>query len=159
MNKALGSLWAGVCVLWAQAPENTPVPYTLADRDRLIRVEARIEALEKRIDALEKRMDAIDRRIDGLERQMEARFSGVERQLDALYNLFIGLFSGFVALVVGAMGLIWWVVQDRRKTLRPIEDSIEQHRRLVAALIRRAPNSPEIASLLEEAGFLQPQAK
>ncbi|MDW8416673.1 MAG: hypothetical protein RML92_03880, partial [Bacteroidia bacterium] len=87
------------------------------------------------------------------------RFAGVERQLDALYNLFIGLFSGFVALVVGAMGLIWWVVQDRRKTLRPIEDSIEQHRRLVAALIRRAPNSPEIASLLEEAGFLQPQAK
>lgn len=119
------------------------MPYTLANRERLIRVEARIEVLEKRIDALEKR-------IDGLERQIDARFTGIERQLDALYSLFIGLFSGFVALVVGAMGLIWWVVQDRRRILRPIEDSVEQHRRLVAALIRRAPSNPEIASLLEE---------
>ncbi|MDW8236634.1 MAG: hypothetical protein RMK98_08465, partial [Bacteroidia bacterium] len=134
----------------AYAQKEIIVPFTLADRDRLIRLEARIDALEKRIDALEKRIDA-------LEKQLDSRFAGIERQIDALYNLFIALFSAFVALVVGTMGMLWWVVQDRRKTIRPLEDSVEEHRRLVSILKKRALTNPDLAALLEEAGIALPK--
>ncbi|MCS6790769.1 MAG: hypothetical protein NZ580_07305 [Bacteroidia bacterium] len=48
-----------IVLLQAQTPENTPVPFTLADQYRLIRLEARIEALEKQIEGLERQIEAL----------------------------------------------------------------------------------------------------
>ncbi|MCS7153556.1 MAG: hypothetical protein NZ989_06395 [Bacteroidia bacterium] len=157
MNRLRWMVGAGLlCLSWGQAPETTPVPFTLADRDRLIRVEARVEALEKRINALEKQVEArftaLEKRVEGLEQQVEARFTAIEKQLEMLTYLFIGLFSGFVALVVGVLGMLWWVVQDRRKVLRPIEESVEEYRRVMAVLRKRARDNPELAAFLDEAG-------
>ena len=36
------------------------IPFTQDDRDRLIRVEAKIDALDKRMDGLDKRIDGMD---------------------------------------------------------------------------------------------------
>ena len=82
------------------------MPYTLADRERLVRVEMRLDNIDDRIDNLDKRMDGLDKRMDRLE-------VGIQEVRNAVWNLFyamIGLIGVFVAV------LVW----DRRKTLYPV---------------------------------------
>ncbi len=42
------------------------VPYTLEDRDRLIRVQTRLYELDKRFEQIDKRFEQIDRRFDDM---------------------------------------------------------------------------------------------
>ncbi len=94
---------------------NTPVSFTLGDRDRLHTVELKMEALEKtvdvRFDAMQKQIDA---RFDAIQRQMDTRFEAVDRRLDAMDKRFdflqsllwtivsvlLALCGGIVALAV-----------------------------------------------------------
>jgi len=39
--------------------DNTPIPFTLGDRDRLVRLEANQRAYEYRFDAIDKRLDSL----------------------------------------------------------------------------------------------------
>ncbi len=67
------------------------VPFTLDDRDRLIRVEEGLKAVNQRIDGLEKRVDA-------------------------LYNLMQILIAAVIAQTVGVIGFVLW---GRRTALSP----------------------------------------
>ncbi len=72
------------------------VPYTLADRDRMIQVEAKV-------DALSARFDQVDRRIDRMEDKFDTWFT-----------------RGF-GLVLGAIfALFGFIIFDRRTTLAPV---------------------------------------
>ncbi len=73
------------------------VPYTLEDRDRLIRVEARLAEIDKRFEDFNK------------------RFESLERQIDRLVMI-------FTALVVCIIGFALW---DRRTMIRPFEDKVK----------------------------------
>ena len=80
---------------------NQAVPYTLADRDRLIKVETKIEGLEKRVDLLDQN---INDRIDRLEDKFDTYFTW-----------------GF-GLVLGAIfALFGFILYDRRTTLAPVK--------------------------------------
>src|SRR3989339_762830 len=74
------------------------IPYTQEDRDRLIRVETRLEeglkAVNQRIDGLEK---SINQRIDGLEKSINQR-------IDSLQNLVYVVISGIFVLI----GFVLW---------------------------------------------------
>jgi hypothetical protein len=73
------------------------VPYTLADRDRMIQVEAKV-------DALSARFDQVDRRIDRMEDKFDTYFTW-----------------GF-GLVLGAIfALFGFIIFDRRTTLAPVK--------------------------------------
>ena len=78
------------------------IPYTLEDRERLIRVETKLEesykVLHSRIDAVDKRIDAVDKRIDDVK--------------GLLYVLIAAIF----AQTVGVVGFVVW---DRRTALSP----------------------------------------
>ncbi len=74
------------------------IPYTLEDRERIIRIESRMDVLEARMDALEMKMDA--------------RFDLLNARIDTLFWL-VGLLAGLVLLMFGF--LIW----DRRTALKP----------------------------------------
>jgi len=71
------------------------VPYTPEDRDRLIRVEARLGEIDKRFE------------------DFNMRFESLERQIDRLAVI-------FTALVVCIIGFALW---DRKTMIRPFEDS------------------------------------
>ena len=73
------------------------VPYTLEDRDRLIRVEARLGEIDKRFEDFNK------------------RFESLERQIDRLAVI-------STALVVCIIGFALW---DRRTMIRPFEDKVK----------------------------------
>ncbi len=80
---------------YAQSQE---VPYTLEDRDRLVRVESRMDALEMKVDA----------RFD----QLNSKFEQLNSRIDTLFWV-ISLLAMLMILVFGF--LIW----DRRTALRP----------------------------------------
>jgi hypothetical protein len=73
------------------------VPYTLADRDRMIQVEAKV-------DALSARFDQVDRRIDRMEDKFDTYLTwGFGLVLGAIFALFV------------------FIIFDRRTTLAPVK--------------------------------------
>ena len=71
------------------------VPYTLADRDRAILTEAKINALEAK---------------------MEFKFDSQQRQLDDIKSLFYWGFGILITLFIFMLGYMIW---DRRTAMQP----------------------------------------
>lgn len=87
------------------------MPYTLDDRDRAIRLEAKLETIEVKMGALDSKMDA-------LESKMNVKFESIQIQINQLYTLFYWGFGILITLFVFMMGYMMW---DRRK-MRKWED-------------------------------------
>jgi len=78
------------------------VPYTLSDRDRLIQVEVKVDAINGRIDQL-------DKRIDRMEDTFQTYFTwGFGTVLGAIFALF-----GFI-------------LYDRRTTVAPVKRELDK---------------------------------
>ena len=105
------------------------VPYTLADRDRAIRTEARMETLEARMSSLEKRMD-----------DLQAQMNRIETKFD---NYFMW---GFGMVLMSIFGLVGFIIYDRRTTLAPVEGKTE---RIIKALRERAEKDPVLMEALK----------
>lgn len=105
------------------------VPYTLADRDRVIRIEARMETLESRMSGLEKRMD-----------DLQTQMNRIETTFD---NCFMW---GFGMVLMSIFGLVGFIVYDRRTTLAPVEGKTE---RIIKALRERAEKDPVLMEALK----------
>src|ERR1035437_8438196 len=81
------------------------VPYTLADRDRAIRLEAKMEANDVKMEALESKMNV--------------KFDSIQKQLDQLSLLF---YWGFGILITFFIFMLGYVIWDRRTALQPALD-------------------------------------
>lgn len=94
-------------VLMLKAQEHS-IPYAQADRDRMVRLETKVEALDKRM--------------DDLTLNINARFSEVNKKIDRLEDKFDSYFMwGFGLVLMSIFGLIGFVIYDRRTTLAPVE--------------------------------------
>jgi len=113
------------------------VPYTLADRDRLIQVEANVNGLRNEMNA---KFEAVNMRFDSL-----------DAQFDSIYWI-LGV---VVALMLFMLGFIIW---DRRTTLSPINSEIEELKRanekMKAIFIKQAESQPKLLEILKNAGIL-----
>ena len=100
------------------------VPYTLADRDRTIRLEAKMEAFDAKMEALESKMDS-------QESKMDVKFEAVNARIDYLF----WLQGVIVALILFILGYMIW---DRRTALQPAlaqaSKAEENSRTLIATL-------------------------
>jgi prefoldin subunit 5 len=148
------------------------VPYTLEDRDRLIRVETRLEGVDKRFEQIDKRFEQIDKRFEQIDKrfeqidkrfeqidkrfeQVDKRFEQVERRIERLENI---MMWGFGLLFTGMMGLVGFVLWDRRTALAPAirknKELEEREERLEHALKEYAFKNPELAEILRHVGLL-----
>jgi hypothetical protein len=134
------------------------VPYTLADRDRLIQVEANVNGVRNemgslrnemnaKFDAVNNRFDAVNNRFDAV----DAKFDAMNSKIDSLY-----WFQGVVvALIIFILGFIIW---DRRTTLAPINSEIEKlkqaNEKMKAIFIKQAESQPKLLEILKNAGIL-----
>lgn len=122
----------------------TEVPYTLEDRDRVIRVEAKMETLEARMEALETKMEA-------LETKMDVKFEMVNSRIDYLFWI-IGFLASLMIFMLGYM--IW----DRRTALKPAidktNDANEKSKSLILVLKDYAKKNPEFAEIMRSHGIL-----
>ena len=110
------------------------VPYTLDDRDRIIRVEAKMEALETK---------------------MDIKFDSQQMQLNDIKTLFYWGFGILITLFVFMFGYMIW---DRRTAMKPALDKVEgaedKSRNLIFVLREYARKTPELAEIMKVHGLL-----
>jgi len=135
--KYKNGLFAVLSVLLLSDAFAQGVPYTLEDRDRIIRVEAKVEQIDKRFEQIDKRFEQIDGRIGRLEDTM------------------LGGFGLLFTTMVGMVGFVLW---DRRTTLAPaIRESRElreREERLERVLKEVALKDANVAEALRHVGLI-----
>ena len=92
------------------------IPFTLEDRDRIIRLEENqregFRAIMQRIDDTNKRIDDTNKRIEDTNKRIE----DTNKRIDDMINIMLW---GFGVLFAGMMSLIGFVIWDRRSALAP----------------------------------------
>ncbi|MBI9063201.1 MAG: hypothetical protein JEZ14_14565 [Marinilabiliaceae bacterium] len=117
------------------------IPYTQADRDRLVRVETRLDNVEKSMDNL---------RVELREGQASIR------------NLIYGLIYSIFGLIGVLVALVIW---DRRTAIRPVasaldlekervSDEVRIRKKLIKALKEAAEKDTNIREAMKHAGLL-----
>jgi hypothetical protein len=113
------------------------VPYTLADRDRAILTEAKINALDIRFESIDK------------------QFMYQQRQIDDIKTLFYWGFGILITLFIFMFGYIIW---DRRTAMQPALDQSlkaeENSRNLILSLREYAQKHVDLAEILRSHGLL-----
>jgi hypothetical protein len=113
------------------------VPYTLADRDRTIRLETKMEALEIKMDAQESNMNV--------------KFDAVNSRIDYLF----WLQGVIVALILFMFGYMIW---DRRTALQPAlekaSDANGKNTTLIQTLREYSKKHADLAEILRTHGIL-----
>ena len=127
------------------------VPYTLADRDRTIRLEAKMEAFDAKMEALESKMDSQESKMDVKFSKMDVKFEAVNARIDYLF----WLQGVIVALIMFMLGYTIW---DRRTALQPAlaqaSKAEENSRTLIATLREYAKKHADLAEILRSHGIL-----
>ncbi len=111
----------------------TDVPFTLEDRDRLIRIEARLDAMDKRFEQVDKRFEEqrdnmnkrfeeqradVNKRFEELRGDMNKRFEQVDKRFEQAFHFIWILATIFTAITAATIGFAIW---DRRTMIRPFE--------------------------------------
>jgi len=117
------------------------LPYTLDDRDRAIRTEAKMEALDAKMEALETKMDV--------------RFESIQKQIDQISTMFYWGFGILITLFIFMLGYMIW---DRRTALQPALDKVADAEAKSANLIRvlreYSKKHADLAEILRTHGVL-----
>jgi predicted PurR-regulated permease PerM len=124
------------------------VPFTLDDRDRIIRTEEQLNSLRNEMNA---RFEASDVKIESIRNEMKSGFEAVDKRFDFFYWA-IGI---LISLMLFLLGYIIW---DRRTALNPIlaktiilEDRVKKLENISK---EQAKKDPAFAELLRAAGML-----
>ena len=108
---------------------NTPVPFTLGDRDRLMRNEQKIDAFRT---------------------EMNVRFESVDKQFESVKEQISFLTTLIIFVLGGLMSLIGFVIYDRRTAIKPVQ---REQAKLEDALIEYSKKHPEFRDILKNAGI------
>jgi len=103
------------------------IPFTLDDRDRIIRTEHEIKSLKT---------------------EMTVRFEAVDRRFDQLFNFFWAIIGMFTTMMVAIFGFAFW---DRKLSLASLK---REDQRIVSVLIEFAKTQPKLSESLKNAGLL-----
>ena len=126
-------LWLPGLRAWSQE-QQVLVPYTLADRDRAIQTEAKMNTLETK---------------------MDVKLESIQRQLDQLTTLF---YWGFGILITFFIFMLGYMIWDRRTALQPALDKANEadskSTNLIRSLKEYSRKHPDLAEILRSHGIL-----
>jgi len=135
------------------------VPFTLEDRDRLIKLEVEVSALNARVDQLDKNLNGridelgnrLDGRIDELNNRVDGRFDEVNKRIDRLEDTFTSLFMwGFGMMLTAIFGLFGFILYDRRTTIAPVR---REHDKFLKVLRDYGLSDEKMRELLKKAAL------
>ncbi len=151
MRLRLGVLWIALLYLGAAfrpCLAGQEVPFTLEDRDRLVRIETALKTFQESVD---ERFEQVEKRFE----QVDKRFDEVNARIGQMMNFIWILASVFGGLVAVTIGFAIW---DRRTAmgppLRKIQEVEEREVRVERALRLLAEKDPKIREAFREAGLL-----
>ena len=107
--------------------ETKEIPFTLDDRDRIIRTEQKVESLQTDINA---------------------RFGAIDKRFDQLFNFLWAFIGIFTAMMVSVFGFAFW---DRKLSLAPMK---RENTKMLLALRDYAEHQPKLRDILKNAGLL-----
>ena len=115
------------------------VPYTLADRDRLIRVEADQKALRNEMNA---KFDGVDAKFEA----MNAKFEAMDSKIQVLY-------SGFGIMITLMLFLFGYIVFDRKTSMQPLQQQVFElklsNEKIISIIKQRAETDNGFKELLK----------
>ncbi|HNW74840.1 MAG: hypothetical protein PHP04_08255 [Bacteroidales bacterium] len=122
------------------------IPFTLDDRDRIIRTEQKVESLRTELNTkIDTKVDALDKKIDtkfdGLRAEMNARF-------DQLFNFLWAIIGIFTTMMISVFGFAFW---DRKLSLAPVK---KDQTRIIESLRQLSETQPKLREILKNAGLL-----
>ena len=134
---------------------NTPVPFTLGDRDRLMRNEQNIISLQKemnaRFESVDTRFESFNSRFESLQKEMNTRFESVNRRFDSQQKQLDNIFTLMLFLLGGIMGLIGFVIYDRRTAIKPVQREQEA---IINILKEYSEKNNDLKEILKKAGIV-----
>ena len=114
--------------------ETKEIPFTLDDRDRIIRTEQKVEAIKAEMNA---RFEGVDK-----------RFESIDKRFDQLFNFLWAIIGIFTTMMVSVFGFAFW---DRKLSLAPLKREDEK---LKSVLMEYSRFQPKLAEILRNAGML-----
>ena len=114
------------------------IPFTLDDRDRIIRTEQKVEALDAKVDS----------KTDALKSEMSTRFEAIDKRFDQLFNFLWAFIGIFTTMMVSVFGFAFW---DRKLSLAPMK---AENLKTLNALREYAEHQPRLREILKNAGLL-----
>lgn len=154
--KVVFKIIIGVSVLISIATyaEGKDVPFTLEDRERLIRLEVTLkefkEAVDKRFEQIDRRFEQVDKRFE----QVDKRFEDMNKRFEDIIA-FMSIITGiFTAIMIANIGFAYW---DRRTIIRKAKmESVEEIEKsgklkdIIYALRDLAKKNPDVAEILQK---------
>jgi len=122
------------------------IPFTLADRDRLIRLEAEQKAIRNEINSLRNEMNA---KFEGIDKKFSSKFESQQQQINDLKQFFFWGFGIVIALIIALFGYIIW---DRRTAIYPLLNRVNSLENKQDEFGRKLVEVDRIKSALKEMG-------
>ncbi len=110
------------------------IPFTLDDRDRIIRTEKEVSSLRSEMNA---RFESVDK-----------RFDAVDKRFDQLFNFLWAIIGIFTIMMVSVLGFAFW---DRKLSLAPLK---KDNMKLLEVLRDYSDHQPKLREILKNAGLL-----
>jgi len=124
------------------------IPYTLDDRDRLIRVEEQVQSLRNEMQSLRNEMYA-------LRNELLSRFDAANTKSEISLGV-LGINTSLLALVIGF--LLPYLKRYTRKIIKPVREKSdalsENYQSLIKALREYAQRNPELQEILKSHGVI-----
>ena len=130
--------------------QTVEVPFTLEDRDRIIRTEQKVESLRNEMNA---RFEGVDQKFEGMNQKFEAmdkKFEAMESKIEVLY-------WGFGIVITLILFLFGYIIFDRKTGIKVLERETNEmkisHKQLIFVLKEYAKENPKLADLLKNASL------
>jgi len=125
-------------ILNAQTQE---VPYTLADRDKMIQIVAKLDGLTRDISKVEQ---SLNNKIDKVDVSLNKRMDRLEDKFDTYFTW------GFGMVLAGIFGLFGFIIYDRRSVITPVK---REQDKVLEALRILAKEDTKIREALKKAAL------
>ncbi|MCX6243569.1 MAG: hypothetical protein NTU98_02595 [Bacteroidetes bacterium] len=103
------------------------IPFSLDDRDKLMRTELKVESLRS---------------------EMTARFESMDKRFDQLFNFLWAIIGIFTTMVISVFGFAFW---DRKLSLAPMK---KENLRILTVLSDYAKTQPKLLEIMKNAGLM-----
>jgi hypothetical protein len=145
MKKILAILIILASAIHLKAQEKqVTVPYTLADRDRLIRMEIRLNEFEAKTND---KFEILENKINESNKRIEDKFLETNKKIDRLEDKFDSYFMwGFGLVLMSVFSLMGFIIYDRRTTLAPVQNKTEK---IINALKETAEKNDDLREALK----------
>lgn len=153
------------CFLTSLA-QNSGIPFTLEDRDRIIRTEQEIKSLRNemniKFDGIDIKFDAMNAKFESMDAKFDTKFESQQQQIndlkESIRDIKVLLLWGFGILFSLFLFMLGYMIWDRRTALIPIQKITMSLKEKVAnlenILKKEAATNMRLAETLRTYGLL-----